>query len=188
MLVACEQGNLELVMLLSSFGADRERMICALSLEYTNHMCWQPPHSLAELVARRNRQHRVVYWLRQSLEYTALQHIRILSVGRAKALLRSGAHSPFAGTPSPAELARFCTRCADSPAAELIRAATSPWSPFTHNLWGHPQRALAVELCRLGYLLAYYSPAINSSAFASVWVWHVMPQVLSWELHYGTLE
>ena len=57
--------------------------------------------------------------------------------------------------------------------------ATAPWSPLTHELWGHRQRALAAELCTLGYLLAY-SPSINSSAFACVWIWHVMPQVLCW--------
>ena len=98
---------------------------------------------------------------------------------KLKALLRTGAHSPHEGTPTATELARFCAQCADTPAAEVILKATAPWSPLHHELWGRRQRELASDLCRLGYLLAY-SPAINSSSFASAWIWHVMPQVLSW--------
>ena len=59
-----------------------------------------------------------------------------------------------AATKSPAELASEHEHDPHAPAARLILRAAAPWSPGSHTLWGAEQRARAVLLCKLGYLLA----------------------------------
>ena len=182
-LIACERGNLDLVMLLSSYNADRD-MIWSISEQSSNPsiLCslMVKCSSVAEVVARKNGQAHIASWLNQSIHYVPLQHLKVLSVRRTTALLRSGAHSPFTGTPSAAELAHSDPQCSNNAAAELVRAATKPWSPLTHHLWGHQHRTFAIEMCRLGYQLAY-SSSINCGALAHVWIWHIIPLALSWE-------
>eukprot|EP00966_Prymnesium_polylepis_P322182 7378453-Prymnesium_polylepis.1 len=184
MLIGCLKDHLDVVMLLSSYGAERDG--CPWTLT-------PPNKSLAEQTATLHEQHEVLCWLKESAGYSPLQHVNVLTVKRATALLRSGMYSPTeepvccvinsasaptAALPTAAQLAR---EHPDSPAAQVILKAAAPWSPFTHELWGQPHRERAAQLCKIGHQLAY-SPSINSSSFAHVWMWHVMPQAMSWQL------
>ena len=83
--------------------------------------------------------------------------------------------------PSLPTAAQLAGRYPDSPAAEVILLASSPWSPFTHELWGDQHRTHAAELCKIGYQLAYGS-SMSTSSFAHAWIWHVMPHAMSWRL------
>ena len=165
MLACCQEGHLELAMLLSSYGAERG---CPAKMSNLNG-------SLAEYYARANRHRELLKWLKASAHYSPLHHVEVLSRKRAVALLRSGDCSPIAGTPSAADLARTSS----APAAEVILRAVEPWSPATHELWDAARRERAVTLCKIGYLLAF-AGLIGDRAFVDVWVLHVMPQAMSW--------
>jgi hypothetical protein len=167
MLVSCHDGHLDIAMLLSSYGANRDS---------TTSFC-MVDQSLAEQIARMRGHSELLSALKETSRYSPIQHVKMLSKRRATALLRSGACSPIVGAPTAVQIARECT---ESPASETILRAAAPWSPLTHELWGSRHRALAVQLCQIGYQLAY-SPRIDNTAFADSWIWHVMPMVLSWE-------
>ena len=112
--------------------------------------------------------------------YTPSQHMQVLSANRTINLLRSDmAGSPRRGVPSPLQLAVLHPRC---PASELILRACAPWSPTTHTLWPAPKRARAIELCRVGQLLARRKlhPAEEGSFF-DAWLWFVMPNAVTHE-------
>jgi len=93
--LACEDGNLPLAALLSTYGARRQG----------------PPTDLwtAEAIATAHGHAALAAWLRRSAGWsTALHHVAHLSPDHARSLLRAGAslHSrAAAGAPSPLELA-----------------------------------------------------------------------------------
>ena len=93
-------------------------------------------------------------------------------------LLRMGAglHCRLQGTvsaPSPLELAR--QHPTGSAAAQLIIRAAEPWSHVTHYLFPVPARSHAVELLRLGYLLAFREYPMQFGSLTDVWRKVVMP-------------
>ena len=74
----------------------------------------------------------------------------------------------------------------ESVRAMLVRAA-APWSPGTHALFTAGAKARAVELLRIGWLLARRVQALAAEsdataqvevAFRDVWLGHVMPLVI----------
>ena len=67
--------------------------------------------------------------------------------------------------------------------------AAAPWTPGAHALWGPGARARAVELCKLGYLLARHVDELPTcrgpqfqGSFVDAWLGHVMPQAVTWDL------
>ena len=167
MLACCQEGYLKIAMLLSSYGADRDSCFC------TNQN-----GSFSEQLARQFGHHRLLSWLQASRTFCSpLQHIEVLSARRTIALLRSGASSPIDGMPSAALLASKYS----GPAATVILRAAQPWSPHTHVLWAKRQRARATSLVKLGYLLAKSLNISSAQSFLDAWLWHVMPQAVTWE-------
>ena len=70
----------------------------------------------------------------------------------------------------------------DGRAALIVRAA-APWSPGTHALFPAGARARAVELLRVGWLLARQLQGALAAnevemAFRDVWLGHVMPHAI----------
>jgi hypothetical protein len=78
MLIACYRGHHDCVALLSSYGAQRSVLVQGQEL-------W------AEAAANHMGHAALVAWLARSHFWTPLHHIEVLSVGRARALLRDGA-------------------------------------------------------------------------------------------------
>lgn len=177
-------------MLLSSYGAGRG----AAYLD--GHGIITIP-SEAEHLARDSGNKQLLEWLQASYRYSALHHVRVLTPQRAIALLRSGCSpharpvplvvtkSPPTLEKSPAEVAREHEHDPHAPAAKIILRAAEPWSIHTHSLWGANQRARAVELCKLGYLLAARYGDFRQGAFIDVWLARVLPLDISWECCHG---
>ena len=70
----------------------------------------------------------------------------------------------------------------DGRAALIVRAA-APWSPGTHALFPAGAKARAVELLRIGWLLARrVQDALAANevemAFRDAWLGHVMPHAI----------
>ena len=70
----------------------------------------------------------------------------------------------------------------DGRAALIVRAA-APWSPRTHALFPAGAKARAVELLRVGWLLARELQEASAAhavemAFRDAWLGHVMPHAL----------
>ena len=169
MLAACKAGNLELVMLLSSYGASRG--------EPEDFAGCFPYGSEAESAARSAGHGEVTQWLASSYGFTALQHLQVLTPERAVALLRCAETSPRRGRPSLLQLAHQHPNCA---AAAFILRASAAWSPPTHSLWPAPHRNRVVELCRIGQLLARRKSS-DAGAFFDAFLWHVVPNAVTHE-------
>ena len=113
----------ECAQLLSSYGANRKRVIYVGSEQRG-----------AAQVAAQNERVELVDWLDASREWTFLHHVELLSAQRTRNLLRNGA-DPFVRTSagvSPIDRAHQLTQF---PAAPLIVLASGPWSPHSHNLF-----------------------------------------------------
>ena len=163
MLVSCQQGHLEVSMLLSSYGASR--------VPHAFKRQIPPSGSWALDLAKRSGNQELVSWLQESATFGPLQHVEVLTPKRTLALLRSGASPLDGGSISPSERAR---KHPESPSASLILRAGAPWSPASHELWGPQQRAFAVELLKIGYRLSKE----HHRALLDVWVENVLPCVL----------
>jgi hypothetical protein len=130
----------------------------------------------AALVATPNSQEQadtyaaLATWLQSTEGWGPLHHIEQLTTDRTRALLRGGA-SLHAGSPSPLERARAV---GGEVSALLLRAAR--WSEGSHDLFPAPTRAQAVEVMRLGYLLA---SALGSTALVDLWRQFVLPHAIT---------
>ena len=174
LLVACEAGHLGVAQCLASYMAVRDPLIIGCL----------PWSSTAEEAAKRRRDAQLLLWLEESATWTSqLQFVEALTEERATRLLRSGHESPIRGNPSPAKRAE--QQRGFGAAAQLILRAASPWSPLNHSLWGAPQRARAVALCRVGHLIAYHrlGQRADGQAFIDCWIAHVMPRAITWQEH-----
>lgn len=117
-------------------------------------------------------------WLQESDAWTPLHHTEVLTAERTRALLRGGAAlDAAAGTPPVTPLQRAREQLASSEAynnlaqaAPLIVAAAQPWSPTTHDLFPTAARAHAVELARIGYLLAWSGRFQSARSLIDCWV------------------
>ena len=160
MLASCQEGHLDVAMLLSSYGARRDNK-----------------GSEAVDLAEEGDHHELARWLRASTNYPPLHHVRVLSRTRAYSLLRSGA-SPVArhGGTSAAELARALPASA---AAQLIVRAAPRWSPSTHELWGPRARARAAALLQIGYQLSRQRFVGSEGGWVDVWLYAVMPHAVT---------
>ena len=170
MMVSCQTGHLDVSMLLSSYGASRQRTVFL--------GCVPKSESWAYDLAKRSGNEELVLWLEQSIHYsTPLHYIEVLTPARTVALLRSGQYSPLAGGAcSPANRAALHPEKAS---ACYILKACEPWSPNLNRLWGKQQRARAYELLKIGYALgAIYG---DGDALLDAWVAHVMPHAITWD-------
>lgn len=108
-----------------------------------------------------------------------------LTPRRVRALLRSRADPnapPAHGEPSPIERARALTK--QTKVARVLLAASELWRPETHELFPPAARKQAVELVRLGRLLAA-APGFVSPGFVcpfesmyDAWRLFVLPQAI----------
>jgi hypothetical protein len=136
--------------------------------------------------------HECVEYLEVTSNWTTqLHHFEFLPIERVRALLVEGANvhasNGEAGAPTPLSLAqrlRALTICSAHAAAALIIAAAAPWSPTTHALFPAAAKARAIELLRVGWLLArcIQSCVADASdvemAFRDVWLSHIMPHAI----------
>ena len=150
---AARQGHTFCVHLLSSYGARDERAAAGAAR-----------HGHADLAT----------WLRDAKAWTPLHHLEVLTPARALSLLRDGADL-HAGSPSPLERARTVP----GEVSALVVHAGRQWSPQTHHLFPAAARSYAVEVLRLGYLLAW-SPRYTgeASSLVDVWLGYVLPHAV----------
>ena len=160
-MVACCHGRLKCVQLLSAYGASRE----------------PTPFGTPMVVAVREGYHNVAVWLEDSRWWAPLAHLEVLTAARSRELLAGGA-SLHAGWPTPLQRATG----AEGEVAALVRRAAEPWSSASHSLFPAPARARAVELLRIGYLLAF-SPRFcaEASSLADAWRAHVLTHAVTRE-------
>ena len=174
MAIACYNGHLGIVQLLSSYGASRTWPFLAA------------PDDTAEHAATRFGHHDVAAWLRAPrLWSTALHHLEFLTPARALALLRA---APFIldaaaapGGPTPLSLAREMAakgRAAEGTAAFLVLEAAKPWSRKTHKLFPAAARARAVELWPWGFRISRQFAGAEQAVF-DVWMTGVMAHAVT---------
>ena len=131
LIIACYQGHLEVVKLLSSYGASRAAV---------------PPLGTPEEAANSRGHAELAARLVASRGWTPLAHLETLTAAHALSLLRSGA-SLHEGEPTPLQRAAG----GEGEAAALIRRAAAPWSPASHPLFPATARARAALLVRSIY-------------------------------------
>jgi len=195
---ACEAGCLESVQLLSSRGASRKPPTpdyfppANLTLN-PDSLPPLPLASFAEEVAMDNDQQAVLSWLIESRRWSSeLHHACVLDASRVRFLLHRG-DDPYAcargygwgrDPDAPLEVAKrwLASRAAcstpsrdafDGPVTDgamLVVRACEPWSATTHELFPPTERGRAVQILRLGYLLARPFPG-----FIDCWRAFVMP-------------
>ena len=177
-------------MLLSSYGAPRD-VICSDWPGVDACSDDAPASSDAEALAEEGGHTRLLRWLIESRRYSPLHHVQALTPERALELQRAGV-SPVARQHSARKSAAdLAAEHPSSPASAVILRAAAPWTPGTHALWGPGARARAVELCKLGYMLARHvddmpgcrTKASIQGALVDAWIGHVMPHAITWELH-----
>jgi len=178
MSAACIGGNLDMVQLLSSYGAART---------FTNR---DRTKCTAEELATRTGHTALTAWLVTSTRKwtTPLHHLTIIPAARAHALLRNGdsilaAAAP--GDPTPLSLARelhATGEAAEGSAAALVLKAAAPWSRTTHELFPDAARAYAVRMLLVGHRLSRL-PKYEKVAQAvfDLWVDHMMPHMVTRE-------
>ena len=170
LLVACQEGHLEVAQLLSSHGAARDITFA-----------WDVPvGSGAEALAEKGGHHELLQWLRRSPNWSALCHVEALTPSRTKALLRGGAspverHGAASCRAPAASAAEIALEFPRSAAAQLILQAAAPWSPSTHELWGPRARARAAELVVFAY---HFARRLGNHAFVDVFLFCVMPHAI----------
>jgi hypothetical protein len=197
-LLECVRALLEagaVVMQLRDDGTCALENACASSLEMLQLLCAYAPsreavraHSMpGDRVAPECAQ-----WLEATSRWTSpLHHFEFLPIEGVRALLvegadvRAGDAGPDAPTPLSLAEARLLRGDGfeDDRAvrAALIVSAAAPWSPKTHALFPAGAKARAVELLRIGWLLAggFQSCVADARqlevAFRDAWLGHVMP-------------
>jgi ankyrin repeat protein len=133
-------------------------------------------------------------WLDATSRWTSpLHHFEFLPVSSVRALLVEGAdvHAADGGADAPTPLSLAAARllhgdrAGDShAAATLIVRAAAPWSPLTHALFPAGAKARAIELVRIGWLLArrLQGDVAGTShvevAIRDAWLGHVMPHAI----------
>jgi hypothetical protein len=164
--------SLEMVQLLCAYASSREEVrahIATDDLEMITLDC--------------------VRWLDETRRWTSpLHHFEFLPLERVLALLvegadvRAGDGGPDAPTPFSLAAARLLQGDGSNDgSAAIIVAAAAPWSLKTHALFPARAKARAVELLRIGWLLAraFEETVADTSqvevAFRDVWLGHVMP-------------
>ena len=170
LLIACFNGHLACVQLMSSHGASRNS-------EYGDS---------AEDIAESRGHAAISAWLVTSREWiTPLHHLKVLDIACARKLLRTGAHLhavATAGGPSPLSLAHELHAAGEAPegsAAQLVLAAVQPWSTRTHDIFPRAARARAMMLLLLGHRLSQHPRfAGQQQGFFDVWKEVVMPHAV----------
>jgi len=131
---------IDCVKLLSSYGACRQ-VQRGPSVSMT-----------AEAVSRHFHGDTCTEWLVLSRHWSPLHHIEVLTLERARALLRGDADlhlKPAADVPTPLERALLLAPgCA---VASLVVRAAGPWSVQSHELFSDANRARAATLARSLY-------------------------------------
>lgn len=189
---ACAAFDLRCVQLLSSYGAKR-RFSRAVRGEATAEevvvramRVYECTHARpAESSSGWRNGKAVLDWLVASREWSSsLHHIDVLTPARALALLRTDAdlHARANGGPTPLQLARTALRVPPAlltrdmlGVAQLIIAASEPWSPATHRLFPASARERALVAMMLGKRVA----ARLMAALDDVWLTLVMPSAIT---------
>jgi hypothetical protein len=155
--VACFQGHLRCVLILSSYGATRTFA-----------------GTTAEAAATAFGHSAVAAWLAASRGWTPLHHLHVIDTARARDLLRDGADiyaTVGDGGPTPLSLSRSVRACAPgSSVGQLVVAAAEPWSPETHHLFPTAVRARAVTAMLVAQRLCLDR---------DVWLSHVLPHAVT---------
>jgi hypothetical protein len=198
LMAASLQGHFECVRALLEAGADvmqlRDNGTCALAgagrfLGTLQLLCAYAPSReavRAHPMSITGVPAECVHWLDATRRWTSpLHHFEFLPIERVRALLVEGAdvRAGDAGPDAPTPVGLAGDRPADGRAA-LIIAAAAPWSPRTHALFPAAAKARAVELLRIGWLLArrLQSCVADASqvgvALRDVWLAYVMPHAI----------
>ena len=163
-MVACQRGHGKCMQLLSSHGANR---LVPILGELRS----------AEQIAAEMNHLDLHAWLVMSRDWCSpLHHVEALSEKRSVKLLRAGADlhcRSGVGAPSPLELA-YLQPAESATARQIIRAA-EPWSHKTHTLFPAEARLRAVNVLRLGYMLAIER---DQCQLIDVWRQVVLPLVV----------
>jgi hypothetical protein len=201
---ASQQGHVECVRALLEAGADvlplNNNGTCALdfarsSLETLQLLCaYAPSRQAVHAQLARSPQPLVepvsAQWLDATRRWSSpLHHFELLSLERVRALLAAGADlhagDGAADAPTPRSMAAARLRAGDGPVdgrVALIVRAAAPWSPETHALFPAAAKARAVELLRVGWLLARRFQSDFAceveGAFFDAWLGHVMPHAI----------
>jgi hypothetical protein len=131
-------------------------------------------------------------WLEITRRWTSrLHHFEFLPIERVRALLIEGAdlRAGDGGLDAPTPLSLAAARLLHDDGsgdgrAALIVAAAAPWSPRTHALFPARAKARAVEMLRIGWLLARRFQCFVAGesqvevALRDVWLGHVMPHAI----------
>ena len=164
MAYACENGYLDVVQLLSSYGARRTHLRDAMGGYFAFEAAAGHSH--------------IVQWLAKTRDWcTPLHHASVLPVARVISLLRAGAglhqrkRDPTKLCVSPLELAR---EHEGSEACRLVVLASQPWSALNHHLFPDPLRRLAKWLALLGHQLSQR----YGRQLGDIWRTWVMPMVV----------
>ncbi len=165
MAYACENGYLDVVQLLSSYGARRTHLRDAMGGYFAFEAAAGHSH--------------IVQWLAKTRDWcTPLHHASVLPVARVINLLRAGAplhqrkRDPTKLCVSPLELAR--EQADTSEACRLVVLASLPWSALNHHLFPNSLRCLAKWLALLGHRLCQR----HGRQLADLWSAFVMPMVI----------
>ena len=165
--IACNKGRSECVHVLSSFAPTRT--FAALG-------------TTAEEVSSEAGHDALTQWLVLSRGWTSLHHVEVITTERVRALLRGGADllAMAAQGDQRTPLARAVQIEQPTAVTQTLQRAAQPWSMHNHDLFPDAVRARAVELLRVGYLLAQgvTSLAMMRRAWTDVWVSHVMRHAL----------
>jgi hypothetical protein len=170
----CARASLEMLQLLCAYAPSRE------------DVCAHPMHD--EFVFSPE----CAQWLAATRRWTSqLHHFEFLPIERVRALLVAGAdvHAADAEADAPTPLSLAAARLLqgdrlDDGRAALIASAAAPWSPKTHALFPAAAKARAVEVLRIGWLLARHLQGFSAGAtqmevaFRDAWLGHVMPHAV----------
>lgn len=161
LMVAVRFDHDDLVKLLCSYGASRTAQ-SALGCTAADYAAAYGNHELHA-------------WLKETLHWTPLHHVELLTPARARALLRAGADLQH-GSPSPLERAQAI----GGEAAKLVVLAAQPWSAQTHGLFSEAARAHARAVLLLAYQLGKQPQyAMQAQALVDIWVHHLLPIAVS---------
>jgi ankyrin repeat protein len=175
--IACAEGHLASVQLLSSYGASRTFPFPA-------------PRDTAEHVATDLGKKDIALWLRASRNWTRLHHLDFLTAEHTRALLRGGAsaNATVDGRTPLDRAKKLCMmgRAAAGSAAHVVLEWGAPWSRQTHKFYPPEVRARVADLMRIaqaikrgkaayeadGVFVAFASPAAVADVFESCVIPH----------------
>ena len=145
--VACENGDLGVVQLLSSYGASR-------IFTDTDDNLLEAPYDTAEHLAIEQGHHDTAAWLVTSRHWSLLHHLEFITTERALELLRDGVSTDAAAPGDLTPLDRAKELCnsgaADAgSAAHVVLEWGAPWKQETH---------------------AFYPPAVRTCRVALMWI------------------